>query len=266
MDVDRRKFLKVAGLSTLAGVVGTGAFELVRPGQLDASETASHGGHGAAAAAPTGKRWGMVVDMTKQENWQACIDACHKTHNVPQFNNKKDEIKWVWLEGFSHAFPGTEHEYLRESLAEQPFLLMCNHCEQPACVRVCPTKATFKRQQDGIVMMDMHRCIGCRFCMAACPYGARSFNWREPREGLDLNALNAEYPTRERGVVEKCTFCSERLEVGKQPACVEATQNGGLVFGDLHDPHSPIREVLRTTTTIRRKPELGTNPSVFFVV
>jgi molybdopterin-containing oxidoreductase family iron-sulfur binding subunit len=130
-------------------------------------------------------------------------------------------------------------------------------------VRVCPTKATFKREEDGIVLMDMHRCIGCRFCMAACPFGARSFNFASPRDLVP--DLRREYPTRMRGVVEKCNFCAERLAEGMLPACVEAS-NGALIFGDLDDPDSEIRHVLAHNFTIRRKPELGTNPSVFYIL
>ena len=100
-------------------------------------------------------------------------------------------------------------------------------------MRVCPTQATWKRE-DGIVMMDWHRCIGCRYCMAACPYGSRSFNWLDPRPYI--HNPNPEFPTRTKGVVEKCNFCAERLGTGRPPACVEACPEKALVFGDLADP------------------------------
>ena len=90
------------------------------------------------------------------------------------------QIKWIWTEHFHNAFPGEEQPHMSEKVEHMNFLVLCNHCDNPPCVRVCPTKATFQRE-DGIVMMDMHRCIGCRFCMAGCPFGARSFNWRDPR-------------------------------------------------------------------------------------
>jgi molybdopterin-containing oxidoreductase family iron-sulfur binding subunit len=143
--------------------------------------------------------------------------------------------------------------------------VLCNHCQNPACVRVCPTKATYKRPEDGIVMMDMHRCIGCRFCMAACPYGSRSFNYGDPRRYLKT-IPNPAYPTRTRGVVEKCTFCAERLAVGQPPACVEAAKDGALIFGDLADPNSAVRQILNSKFTIRRQPGLGTGPSVYYIV
>ena len=114
-------------------------------------------------------------------------------------------------------------------------------------------------------MMDQHRCIGCRFCMAACPYGARSFNWGDPRPHIK-GELNHEYPTRERGVVEKCTFCEERLAEGEEPACVAACKSGAMTFGDLEDPDSEVRRLLEENFTIRRKPELGTHPEIYYIV
>ncbi len=268
MSMQRRDFLKLLGLSTLVGGTGGGAvFNVLKPGELEAST--------AKFKSTSGRTWAMVVDVRKftPDQYGKCIKACHREHNVPDFGNPKDEIKWTWTDDFEHTFPGQGHEFMDEALESLPFLLMCNHCEKPACVRVCPTQATFKRASDGIVVMDPHRCIGCRFCMAACPFGARSFNWRDPRKGGfpmvgDKPVIpNPEYPTRTKGVVEKCTFCPERLVLGKEPACVEATEgSGALVFGNLEDPHSEVREVLGTHYTIQRKPELGTNPRVFYVI
>jgi molybdopterin-containing oxidoreductase family iron-sulfur binding subunit len=206
-----------------------------------------------------------------------CIEACHLEHNVPDLGTPKEEIKWLWKEDYHHSFPGQHHQYIGDHFKHTNFLLMCNHCTNPPCCRVCPTKATFQRE-DGIVMMDMHRCIGCRFCMAACPFGARSFNWGDPHRVTRVEELkkinpgfptNREYPTRSKGVVEKCTFCTERLAKGLLPACVEAAnkvKEGAMIFGDLADPESGVRQVLKETYTIRRKPELGTEPNLFFIV
>ncbi len=269
MGIDRREFIRIAGLSTLLGLGGKGAFELLRPGQVEA----------AIEAAPKelkGQRWAMVVNMQKLNEATAhkCIEACHRVHNVPNFADPVDpkdkvdpalasrqEIKWIWTDHFHNAFPGEEHD-MPKKVEEMLFLLLCNHCNNPPCVRVCPTKATFRRE-DGIVNMDMHRCIGCRFCMAGCPYAARSFNWRNPRPYV--KEVFPGYPTREIGVVEKCTFCAERLAQGLLPACVEASR-GALVFGDLMDEKSPVREVLKKYFTIRRKQHLGTNPQVYYIV
>jgi len=190
------------------------------------------------------------------------IEACHKTHNVPEIDNRRHEIKWIWETEFKHAFPNLAGENVSEHIEHLPFLVLCNHCENPPCVRVCPTKATFKNSQ-GIVMMDYHRCIGCRFCMAACPYGARSFNFFDPRPHIEEQ--NKKFPTRMRGVVEKCNFCAERLAVGKKPACVEAS-NGIMAFGALHDPESEVRKLLRENYAIRRKQNLGTRPAVYYII
>lgn len=254
MGIDRRQFLKIAGLGSIAlGFASTDLF--LRDTEASRSMESFRGT----------KRLAMVVDLRKfktEEDYKRIIEACHSTHNVPDFGNPKDEVKWIWTDKYEHAFPEQKNEYLPDWIKETPFLLLCNHCDKPPCVRVCPTKATFKRA-DGIVMQDPHRCIGCRFCMAACPYGSRSFNWRDPRPFI--KNPNPEYPTRTIGVVEKCTFCEERLARGLEPACVEAS-NGGLIFGDLSDPDSEVRRLLSKHYTIRRKPGLGTFPSVFYII
>ena len=257
MSVDRRNFLKLAGISTVLGVAGRGPLA-----------AAAAGPDPARYEAPlTARRWAMVIDLRKwsEEDSRACIEACHREHNVPAFASAKDEVKWIWTDGFEHAFPTQENHHLAADLHDAPIPLLCNHCDNPPCTRVCPTKATWKRESDGIVMMDWHRCIGCRFCIAACPYGSRSFNWRDPRPHIQ-GELNPEYPTRQRGVVEKCTFCEERLARGEQPACVEACTSGALTFGDLEDPHSEVRHLLHENFTIRRKPGLGTQPEVYYIV
>ena len=266
MGVSRREFLKVAGVSALFGLGGKTAFELLAPGKVDAQM--------GKPALTKAKRWAMVVDVPRMngEIMDEAIRACHQEHNVPDFGDAKEAIFWIWKEDYEHSFPGQEHAFIREDIEHRNFLLMCNHCTNPPCVRVCPTKATWQRE-DGIIMMDQHRCIGCRFCMAACPFGARSFNWGDPRLApKELNPdypANKDYPTRSKGVVEKCTFCAERLAVGEWPACVEAANKlkaDVMVFGDLEDPGSRVRETLRKHYTIRRKPELGSEPNLFFIV
>jgi molybdopterin-containing oxidoreductase family iron-sulfur binding subunit len=259
MDMNRRNFLKIAGTTALLGIGSTTGLTLFKRNVLEAAQLTPD------PKAISGKRWGMVVDMTKfksEEDIKRVVEACHSIHNVPDIGNPKEEIKWIWKEPFGNAFPGLESPYFSDHMKHMPFLVLCNHCDNPPCVRVCPTKATFRRA-DGIVMMDMHRCIGCRFCMAGCPYGARSFNWKDPRPFIKKE--NLEFPTRMKGVVEKCTLCYELLAIGQKPACVEAS-NGGLIFGDLNDAGSEIRRILSSSFTIQRKPELGTRPSVFYVI
>lgn len=258
MSINRRQFLKIAGVSTIVGLGGMSAVSVLSRNWLEASQVTKD------PKALVGKRWAMVIDTKRldEETMKKCRDVCHRIHNVPDIANPKEEIKWIWKEDLEHAFPGQGHEYMGEDIKHLPLLVLCNQCDNPPCVRVCPTKATFKRE-DGIVMMDMHRCIGCRFCMAGCPFGARSFNWRDPRPFIKEE--NKEYPARMKGVVEKCTFCYERLAIGQKPACVEESK-GALIFGDLENPDSEVSKILRSQYTIRRKPELGTRPCVYYII
>jgi len=252
MQNARRDFLKASGLAALA----LGAKPV-----LDAFAGAAPS-HSAAAPA---KRWAMVVDTTKcKADCDDCTRACHTAHNVPDLDNPRHEVKWVWTEDHEHAFPTQHHKHVSDRLKQTPFVLLCNHCDNPPCVRVCPTRATWKREADGIVMMDFHRCIGCRCCMAACPYGSRSFNWRDPRP--HIKQTNPDFPTRTKGVAEKCNFCVERLAKGLLPACVDACKHKALVFGDADDPKSEVSRLLRSHATIRRKPALGTEPQVYYIV
>ncbi|MEW5946551.1 MAG: sulfate reduction electron transfer complex DsrMKJOP subunit DsrO [bacterium] len=260
MGETRRGFLKKAGYAALG--LGCG---------LPLFGAAALGERRARPRTPA-KQLGLVIDVRKCMDGRvarAAIEACHSEHNVPFISDPLEEVKWVWTEPFERAFPDQAHGRAPEFLRENPVLVLCNHCSDPPCVRVCPTKATWKRRSDGVVMMDMHRCIGCRYCMAACPYGARSFNWRDPR--AHLTDVRAEYPTRTAGVVEKCTFCDERLREGREPACVEAVRcvpgaDGAMTFGDVSDPESEASRLLRAKFTICRRVELGTGPNVFYIV
>ena len=260
MSIDRKLFLRITGCALAGAFAGSKIVGVVAEAQGGAVKQFPE--------ALTAQRWAMVVDTRKcAENpgCDKCIQACHDAHNVPDIPDKSREVKWIWTEPFEKAFPSQESEHLQEKLHGRPTLVFCNHCDEPPCVRVCPTQATWKRKSDGIVMMDWHRCIGCRYCVAACPYGSRSFNWSDPRPHIG-GAIRPEYPTRTKGVVEKCTFCDERLAEGKMPACVEACPEGALVFGDLADPNSEVRRLLRENFTLRRKPELGAKPGVFYIV
>jgi Fe-S-cluster-containing dehydrogenase component len=254
-DSGRRGFLRCASL----GVLGLAAREALEPVTAAASE-------GPARGDASGRRWAMVIDTAaclKEKGCASCTQACHRAHNVPSIPDPRHEVKWIWRERFEHAFPDQGSGHVPEALTSQPVLVFCNHCENPACARVCPTEATWRRP-DGIVMMDWHRCIGCRYCVAACPYGSRSFNFVDPRP--HLAKVDPSYPTRTKGVVEKCTFCDERLARGQLPACVEACPEKALVFGDLNDPRSAVREALRTRFALRRRPGLGTGPQVYYLV
>jgi Fe-S-cluster-containing dehydrogenase component len=267
MDSDRRTFLKDLGLSAVGIACGAGAVEAVRrSGQFPLANAES-----------SGTQWAMVIDIEKclnEDVRDACVEACNREHNVPSIPDAQDEVKWIWSEQYAHVFPDQTHARTAPSLREAPVLVLCNHCTNPSCVKVCPTGATWKREEDGLVLMDMHRCIGCRYCMAACPYGARSFNWRDPREFVETDAQGtpaSDYPTRSVGVVEKCTFCAERIRVGETPACVEAAEGvpgaeGALTFGDVNDPNSGVSRILSDKNTICRRVGLGNGPNVYYVV
>ncbi len=255
MKITRKDFLRLSGLSFLAAGAAGAARAIAGRGSS---------AEGRQAAAPV--RWGMVVNLEKcrkEEGCDACIGACNTAHNIPHFSDPRHEVKWIWTEPFGTVFPFSQSGYAERSDVHLPVPLMCNHCADPPCVHVCPTQATWKRD-DGIVMMDWHRCIGCRYCMAACPYGSRSFNWLDPRPAIA--SINPDFPTRSKGVVEKCNFCEERLATGISPACVEACPEKALVFGNLADPDSEPRQLLRTRFAIQREPELGTGPSVYYLV
>lgn len=268
MDESRRDFLKSSGLAALG--VG-GGFPLL----TSACEAVAQADRPMEATPQT--QLGLVVDLEKcrgEEVRAACTRACHLTHNVPDIPDPADAVKWIWTERFEDVFPDQVHQHTAPSLLESPVLVLCNHCDNPPCVRVCPTGATWKRESDGIVMMDQHRCIGCRYCIAACPYGSRSFNWRDPRDFIEKDeegGFVSDFPTRTRGVVEKCNFCAERLREGLRPACVEAVNeidgaDGALTFGEVSDPDSDVSRILNSTHTISRRVGLGTGPNVYYIV
>ncbi len=252
MWISRRVFLGAAGLSAVAG--GVGRTDALRAG----------GGNSPAASG--GRRWAMAVDVEKclrAEECTKCTAVCNRAHNIPAIADRAHELKWIWKERFDETFREQTGGYANQALGDKPVMVLCNHCDNPPCARVCPTEATWKRD-DGVVMMDWHRCIGCRYCVAACPYGSRSFNWFDPRP--HIAQLDPDFPTRTKGVVETCNFCEERLAVGRPPACVEVCPEHALVFGDLHDPTSTVRQVLASRFAIRRRTELGTGPAVYYLV
>lgn len=252
MNNSRRKFIKFTGLAALGW-------------SLSPSLAGARERHTKIPEGLTAQRWAMAIDTQKldQEVMNKCIEACHKLHNVPEIDSEQN-IKWLWKEPYEVLFYDQIHTYQVEDKKNLPLLTLCNHCDNPPCVRVCPTQATFKRE-DGIVLMDFHRCIGCRFCMAGCPYGSRSFNYADPRLYLEDDEIDPDYPTREKGVVEKCEFCAHLLDQGERPACVEAAP-GVLFFGDLDDPDSEVRQVLRERYSLVRKPKLGTEPQVYYLI
>ena len=263
MDVNRRKFIKIGGACAL-GLVGLAApFARVATANNPRMAPVPEGMVPVPEALNAGS-WAMVITMSRcRPGCTDCMTACHFHHNVPNKPYPGEEIKWLWSVPFANAFTDLEHAHVNAATRNRDFLVLCNHCENPPCVRVCPTRATFKRQ-DGIVMMDYHRCVGCRFCMAGCPYGARSFNFRNPIPYIE--EINPRFPARSKGVVEKCSFCEERLAQGLLPACVDACPEGALVFGDINDPRSEVRRQLADNFNIKRNVKLGTQPKVYYIV
>ena len=259
MNESRRSFLKATGITVL-GIGGGASLLAARSNGLSPE---------AAPAATQGKRYALAIDTTKcLDGCTVCMDACHKEHNVPDIRkadgsaDKEEEIKWIWKTSVEHVFHDSLSHYSSPELAHRQIPVLCNHCDNPPCVRVCPTQATYKRA-DGPVMMDQHRCIGCRFCVVGCPYGARSFNWSDPRKYLG-DDLTEPFPTRMKGVVEKCTLCVDRISRGKIPTCVEVCPQKAIIFGDLEDSESEIRQYVESNFTVRRKAELGTRPQVHY--
>ena len=234
-DPSRRDFLGVS--AALAGLA-------IAPGIFlyDYAQAKSAG----EAASPK-VRWGMLVDTTQcTSDCTACVDAC-RTENGLGAPTRPTDVQWVRKVELKDRKTG------RTAFAP----VMCQHCAEPPCVDVCPTGASFKRA-DGIVMVDRHVCIGCRYCMLACPYKARSFV-HEPQSGQ-----KADVP-RGKGCVESCNLCAPRIDRGGIPACVEACDRAGhraIIFGDLNDPASDISKRIREVATTALRPELRLDPGV----
>ncbi len=195
-------------------------------------------------------RWGMLIDTTQCESGcDDCVSACRKENGWPEPKAPTD-VQWI-----------RKIELKQVSTGKQASLpMMCQHCAKPPCVDVCPTAASFKRA-DGIVLVDKHRCIGCRYCMMACPFKARSFV-HEAVEDHDS------YMPRGQGTVESCTLCVHRVDQGIRPACVEACEKGdrrALLFGDLNDPNSEISLRIRSVTSSQLRADLGLDTGFSFV-
>ena len=207
----------------------------------------------------------MVIDTRRiqtVEDMRPIVEACHKVHNVPTIPGKH-EVKWIWDDTFEHAFANDPAPMLPENIEDRRFFLLCNHCTNPSCVRVCPAGATYKTE-GGLVAIDYHRCVGCRFCMAACPYGSRSFNFQDPRPFIKDPESRLPHPHARRG--GKVHLLRPNVwKMGLMPACVEAS-NGAIMFGDLNDPNSIVRRVLAKNFSMRRKPDLGTDPGVYYII
>lgn len=279
---DRRKFLKSSGIIGVSALFGFQIFSqsscsrnnsslkkvkvLTPEGKLmevemDQLKEASH--HEPVSRKESrkgipGKKFVMVVDLAKCKNARQCVKACEKHHNLPPDRPFIKVLK------------------IQDNQLSSPYWMpkKCFQCDNPPCVKVCPVGATFKRS-DGIVLIDNQLCIGCRFCMAACPYSARVFNWGKPKTFASENSLHysPETSTPSRiGTVEKCDFCPDLLREGKLPPCITACPNGVLYFGDINDDAVTngvdtirLSKILRDKAGYRYLEDLGTEPNVYYL-
>jgi molybdopterin-containing oxidoreductase family iron-sulfur binding subunit len=220
-----------------------------------------------STGAQPGVEFGYAFNISKCQGYRSCVEACINENNLDRsadtqyiriFEMKDGEVNLDEADvSFEHDVPAEGHFYLGTQ---------CFQCADPPCVKVCPVGATWQ-EPDGITVIDYDWCIGCRYCMAACPYGARRFNWSEPvipKGDVNPNQHYLGNRARKTGVVEKCTYCIHRTRNGQLPACAEACPTGARVFGNLLDPNSEVRWVLANKKVFRLKEDLKTEPRFWY--
>lgn len=222
-------------------------------------------------------KWGMVIDLDKCTMCGTCIASCHIENNVaivgPEEAKKNRAIFWMDTITFEEG----EYPNARIKIVPRP----CMNCQSPQCTYVCPVNAT-QKGEGGIIGQIYPRCIGCRYCTVACPYTVKYFNWYKPEWEKEFKkALNPDVSLRPRGVVEKCTFCTHRLQKAKEkakaegrkmidgdywPACAESCPTGAIYFGDLEDTNSKVYELHRSPRAYRLFEDMGTDPTVYYLM
>jgi len=236
MSLDRRHFIGL-GAAVTAGAVLAPGLRLIELVQARSPEE----------SASVLRRWGLLIDTALCTDCEVCVTACHEENGVSGHGRPATDAQWIRKVGLRDKRTGHA----------QTLPLMCQHCAHPPCVDVCPTGASFKRA-DGIVLVDKHTCIGCRYCVMACPYGARSFIHET------VTGQKPDVP-RGKGTVESCTLCVHRIDRDEQPACVEAcARDGGkaMMFGDLGENDGELRERLRRQPSSQLRPELALDTGV----
>ena len=275
--INRRDFVKalaaVGVVATLGKVSGKSIKDVT-------SEVSRKSAKGLYPAAKQGVRYAMMIDSGACIGCRTCLHACKLENNVP---DEPSNMEWIDLFEMENTRPVSEVHGLppadssvdyTESPKEGHWYLShnCFHCDNPPCTKVCPTGATYQ-DDDGLILVNYDLCIGCRYCMAACPYNARQFNWWDPVyppsrvSPIDGETvpLNPKVPLRTRGVVEKCTFCVHRIrDDNPVPRCVEVCPVNARHFGDLNDPESEVSRLLETVRTHRIKEELNTQPMLYY--
>ncbi|MBI4331058.1 MAG: 4Fe-4S dicluster domain-containing protein [Chloroflexi bacterium] len=213
----------------------------------------------------------MVIDVGACIGCRACQWACKEENNIPasisppwiEVFELEDRVTVTGAPSLEELNKGATTSYTQSPRDGHWYMpVACNHCSNPSCTKVCPTGATYK-DKDGLVLMDYDRCIGCRFCVVACPYSARRFNWTKPE--IATGKANTLVPVRPAGVVEKCTWCVHRVRRGKLPRCVEVCPVGARHFGDINDPESEVSKLLKRERSFRLLEELNTKPNILYI-
>jgi len=265
--ISRRSLLK-GGLLVVPALAGSRMISAWVDGPGEGTVVAAEEAPAGVTYDPSLHDWAFACDTTKCIGCGLCVEACKLENDVPL----EPEFNRTWIERHMVATDGTVYidsphggidgfppestaEGADDAEARRTFFVprLCMQCNDSPCTTVCPVSATY-RTEDGVILVDAERCIGCGYCVVSCPYGARY-----------MVPAAAETPTGTPGVADKCTWCYHRITKGEDPACVEVCPTGTRIFGDLNDPQSPVSVLLREEITTVMRPEVGTEPQVFYV-
>ncbi len=203
-------------------------------------------------------QYGMVIDLKRCFGCQTCVTSCKLANNLPS------SILWnkVYTDG-GNTVDTAGGTYPNCTLQHRP--MACQHCRNPLCVSVCPTGASHKDEDTGIVLVDNNVCIGCLTCMEACPYNVRVFLEDEPAFAVDFSVGNTTAPAHIANTVEKCTLCKNLVDEGEKPMCVQACIGYARYFGDFDDPESDVSKLIASREYVQQMPEFSTDPAVYYL-